>query len=115
MRHRKTGRIIAISAGMCLLAALGCGLLGLAVQQRMITLTDIAMQLGPLSIITHAPRSSVCPEKADPLTNLCDRFSAIPGPASYRIWLVWSTPERGPQATRVLAHWTLPLRDQHRN
>jgi hypothetical protein len=115
MRHSKTGRIIAISTSACLLVALGCGLLGLAVQQRMITLTEINMQLGPLSIITHAPRSSVCPEKADPLTNVCDRFSAIPGPASYRILLFWSTLERGPQSTRVLAYWTLPLRDESRN
>jgi len=115
MRHSKPGRIITIIAGVCLLAALGCGLLGLAVQQRVITLMEIDMQVGPLSIITHAPRSSVCPQKADPLTNLCDRFSAIPGPASYRIWLFLSTPERGPRAARVLAHWTLPLRDESRN
>jgi len=52
MHHSKTGRIIAICASACLLFALGCGLLGLAVQQRVITLTDISMQLGPLSIIT---------------------------------------------------------------
>jgi hypothetical protein len=113
--HSKTRRLIAISAGACMLVALGCGLLGLAVQQRVITPTDISMELGPLSIITRAPRSSVCPEKADPLTNLCDRFSAIRGPASYRIWVFWSTPERSPRATRVLAHWVLPLRDQARN
>jgi hypothetical protein len=115
MRHSKTKRIIAISAGICVLFALGCGLLGLAVQQRVIALADSTMQLGSLSIITHAPRASVCPEKADPLTNVCDRFSAIPGPASYRIWLFWSTPERGPRSTRVLAHWILPLPDRSRN
>ena len=115
MRHGKTGRIIALGAGICLLVVLSCGLLGLAAQQRVIALTDINMQLGPLSIITHAPRSSVCPEKADPLTNLCDRFSAIPGTASYRILLFWRTPEGGPRATRVLAHWTLPLHDESRN
>ena len=115
MRHSKTGRIIAISASACLLFGLGCGLLGLAVQQRVITLTDSTMRLGPLSIITHAPRSSVCPEKADPLTNVCDRFSATPGTATYRIWLFWGTPERGPSSKRVLAHWVLPLRDQPRN
>jgi len=55
MCHSKTGRIMAICASACLLFALGCGLLGLAVQQRVITLTDIIMQLGPLSIITHLP------------------------------------------------------------
>jgi hypothetical protein len=112
MRHWKNGRLIALCASVCLLSALGCGLLGLAVQQRVITPVDITMQIGPLSIVTHAPRSSVCPEKADPLTNLCDRFSGIPGPASFRIWLFWDTPERGPRATRVLAHWVLPLRGQ---
>jgi hypothetical protein len=115
MRHSKTGRIIAISASACVLFALGCGLLGLAVQRRVITLTDINMQLGPLSIITHAPRSSVCPEKADPLANVCDRFSSIPGPASYRILLFLSTPERSSRSTRVLAHWTLPLHAESRN
>lgn len=117
MRHSKTGRIIAISAGACLLLALGCGLLGLAVQQRVITLTDINVELGPLSIILQAPRSSVCPlpERGDPLTNLCDRFSAIHGSPSYRLLLFWSTPERGQQSTRVLAQWTLPVGDDARN
>lgn len=112
MRHSRTGRMIGLCAGLCLLGALGCGLLGLAVEQRVIPLRDIKLQVGPLSIITHAPRSSVCPQKADPLTNLCDRFSGIPGPASYRIWLFWSTPERGLRTTRVLAQWRLPLRKQ---
>jgi len=111
MRHSKTRRIIAIAAGACLLAALGCGLLGLAVQQRVIALAEIHLELGPLSAVTHGPRSSVCPEKADPLANVCDRFSAIRRSASYQIWLFWSAPERGPHATRVLAHWALPLRD----
>lgn len=115
MRHSKTGHTIAIGAGACLLFALGCGAFGLAVQQRVITPTDISIELGPLSVVTHAPRSSVCPEKADPLTNLCDRFSAIPAPASYRILLFWSTPERGPLSSRVLASWTLPLRNEARN
>jgi hypothetical protein len=109
MRHSKIGRMLGLCASLCLLGVLGCGLLGLAIQQRVVPLTDLTMQVGPLSIITHAPRSSVCPQKADPLTNLCDRFSSIPGPASYRILLFWSTPERGPRAMRVLAHWTLPL------
>jgi len=114
MRYRTTSRMIAIGAGACLLLALSCGLLGLAIQQRVVPLTDIAIELGRLSIITHGPRPSVCPQKADPLTNLCDRFSALPRPAFYRIWLFWSTPERGPQAARVLAHWTLALRNDTR-
>jgi hypothetical protein len=110
-----TGRIIAVSAGACLLLALGCSLLSLAVRERMIMLPDINVELGRLSIITHAPRSSVCPQKADPLTNLCDRFSSTPAPASYRILLLWSTPERGPRSTHILARWTLPLDDASRN
>jgi hypothetical protein len=115
MRLSKTGRIIAISASACLLFALGCGLLGLAVQQRVITLMEINVQLGSLSIVTRAPHSRICPDKTDPLANLCDRFSSVHGPAFYRIWLFLSTPERGPRSTRVLAHWTLPLRDESRN
>ncbi|MEO7913329.1 MAG: hypothetical protein ABIV47_27075, partial [Roseiflexaceae bacterium] len=99
----------------CVLLVLSCSVLGLAAQQRVIPLSDINIQLGSLRIITHAPRSSVCPQKADPLTNVCDRFSATAGPAFYRIWLFVSTPERGPQATRTLVHWTLPLRAQPRN
>ena len=115
MRHSKTAHMLVITSSACLLLALGCGLLGLAVQQRVMTLTDINVELGPFSVVTHAPRSSVCPDKADPLTNLCDRFSTTPGPAFYRILLFWSAPERGPQSTRVLAHWALPLRDESRN
>jgi hypothetical protein len=115
MRRSRTGRVIAISASACMLVALGCGLLELAVQQRVVTPQDISMELGPLSIIAHAPRPPVCPDKADPLTNVCDRFSAIPRQASYRIWLFWSTPERGPRSTRVLAHWIFPLRERVRN
>jgi hypothetical protein len=111
----KTRRIIAISASTCVLLALGCGLLGLAVQQRAVTPADVTVQFGPLSIVTHGPRPSVCPEKADPLTNVCDRFSAFPVPASYRIWVFWSTPGRGARSARVLAHWVLPLREPARN
>ena len=111
MRHSKVRRIIACAAGAGLLVALSCGLLGLAVQQRAIPLTGVNLALGPLSVIAHGPRSSVCPQKADPLTNVCDRFSASRGPSSYQIWLFWSAPERGPHATRVLARWALPLRD----
>lgn len=111
MRRSRTGRIVTVSACACLLVALGCGLLGLAVQQRIIILGDTHMELGPLSIATQAPRSSVCPEKADPLTNICDRFSAQPRPATYWIWLFLSTPEHGPRSTRVLAHWIVPLRE----
>src|SRR3982751_1481862 len=96
--HSKIRRLIAISAGACVLVALGCGLLGLAVQQRVITPTNISVELGPLSIITRAPRPLVCPEKADPLTNLCYRFSANREPAFYQIWLFWITPERGPRS-----------------
>jgi hypothetical protein len=110
MCHSKTRRIIAIGAGACVLVALGCGLLGLAVQQRVIPLAEVNLALGPLSVIARGPRSSVCPQKADPLANVCDRFSTSRGPSSYRIWLFWSAPERGPHATRVLAHWALPLR-----
>ena len=112
MRHSKVLRIIAFAAGACLLAALACSLLGLAVQQRVIALAEIDLELGPLRVVTHAPRSTICPEKADPLANVCDRFSAVRGPASYRIWLFWSAPQRGPRPTRVLAHWILPLRDR---
>ena len=111
MRHSRIGRIVAMAAGLGLLAALGCGLLGLAVQQRVVVLADVDMQLGPLSVVGYAPGSPVCPQKADPLANVCDRFSSVPRPASYRIWLFLSAPERGPRATRVLAHWSLPLRD----
>jgi hypothetical protein len=111
----KTRHIIVGGVSVCMLFALGCGLLGLSIQQRVITPADMTMQFGPFSIIAHGPRPSVCPEKADPLTNVCDRFSAFPAPASYRIWVFWNTPERGARPARVLAHWVLPLRDPARN
>ena len=117
MRYSKTGRIIGATAGVCLLLTLSCSLLGLGVQERVITLKDITVGLGPLSVMMHAPRPSVCPqpEKTDPVTNLCDRFSSIHTPSSYRFLLFWSTPERGAQSSEVLATWTLPVRDETNN
>jgi hypothetical protein len=117
MRHSKTGRIIGITASACLLFALSCSLLGLGVQQRVITLKDINVGLGPLSITMQAPRPSVCPlaERGDPLTNLCERFSSVKGSPAYRLLLFWSAPERGQQSTRVLTSWTLPVHDEARN
>jgi hypothetical protein len=115
MRHSKIERVIAVILGVGLFVVLGCGLLGVTVQQRVVTLADINVQLGPLSLRTHAPQSSICPEKADPLTNVCDRFSAIPRPASYRILLFWNAPERGAQTRSLLAAWTIPVRDAVRD
>jgi hypothetical protein len=113
MRHSKTERIITVSVG--LLVVLGCGLLAAVVQQRVLTLADINVQLGPLSLRTHAPQSSICPQKADPLANVCDRFSASPLPASYRILLFWNAPERGSPSKRVLVSWAFRLREEARN
>jgi len=115
MRHSRTGRIIVIIASACLLLALGCGLLGLAVQQGAITPRNINVQLGPLIIIARGPRSFVCAQQADPTSNLCDRLSSAPRPAFYRMWLFWYIPGRGTQSTRILAQWTLPLRNESRN
>jgi hypothetical protein len=115
MRHSKTERVIAVSLGVCLLVVLGCGLLATGVQQRVITLADMNVQLGPLNLRTHAPQSSLCPEKTDPLTNVCDRFSASPRPSSYRILLFWNDREHGAQSRSVLVSWTVPVRDTVRD
>jgi len=110
MRHSRTGRIIAIIAGACLALVLGCGLLGLAVQQGVVTPRNINVQFGPLILIARGPRSFVCLQNGDPFSNLCDRRSFTPGPAIYRVWLFWYTPGRGTDSTRILTQWTLPLR-----
>src|SRR5262245_22916024 len=117
MCQSKTGRIITLAASLCLLLALGCGLFGLAVQQRVITLIDINVGLGPFSIMVQAPRPSVCSlaERGDPLKNLCARSSAIHESPSYRFLLFWSTPESGQQSTRVLVSWAIPVREDERN
>jgi hypothetical protein len=118
MRHSKTERVIAVSLGVGLLVVLGCGLLTAVVQQRVVTLADMDVRLGPISLRTHAPQSSICPEKADPLTNVCDRFSASPRPSSYRILLIWNDPEHSAQPRSVLVSWAIPVRnavrDEHR-
>src|SRR5260221_4978979 len=110
MRHSKTERIIAISASLCLLLALGCGLLGLGVQQRTITPRDINVQFGPLIIITFGPRSFLCPPNNNSTENLCDRMRLSPIPAVYRILIYWDTPGRSTQSTRTLVQWTIPVR-----
>ena len=110
MRHSRTGRIIAISASICLLLALGCGMLGLGVQQGAVTPKDIHVQIGPLIIITRGPRSFLCPPQSNPTENLCDRMRLAPIPAVYRIWIYWDTPRYGTQSTRTLVQWEVPVR-----
>jgi hypothetical protein len=115
MRHSKTGHIIIITASACLLLALGCGLLGLAVQQGVITPKNINVELGPLIFIARGPRSFVCPQQTDPTSYRCYQLSSAPGPAFYRMWLFWYTPGRGTQSAHILAQWALPLRNESRN
>jgi len=115
MRHSRTGRIIAISASICLLLALGCGLLGLAVQQRVITPRDINVQFGRLIIIARGPDPLNCPQQATTITNLCDLTKSLAArPGIYRIWVFWYTPGRGTESTHILAVWRLPLREEER-
>ena len=110
MRHSKTSRIIAISAGACLLLALGCGMLGLGVQQGAVTPPDINVQLGPLVITTLGPRSFKCPLQNGPSMNICDGLRIVPRLAAYRMWILWDAPRHGTQSVRTLAEWTVPVR-----
>jgi len=115
MRHSKTGRIIAIGASLCLLLALGCGVLGLAVQQRVIATRDINVQIGPLIVIARGPDARNCPQQDTTATNLCDLTKSLAArPDVYRMWLFWYTPGRGAQSARTLAVWRLPLRQEPR-
>lgn len=114
MLRSRTARVTTIAVGFCVVLALGCGLLGLAVRQGMITPRSVKVELGPLIFITRGPRSAACPQPGDPTSNLCERLSTAPRPAIYRIWLFWYTRGRGTQSTRVLFQWALPLRDESR-
>lgn len=110
MHLSKTGRILALLAGTCLLLALGCGMLGLAVQQGTIVPPDINVQLGPLIVTTLGPRSFNCPPQNGPSMNICDGLRVVPQLTAYRIWLLWYTPGRGTESTRTIVQWTLPVR-----
>ena len=110
MHHAKTGRLITLFAGACLLLAFGCGLLGLAVQRGAVTPPDINVQLGPLIITTLGPRSFTCPPQNGPSMNVCDGLSVVPRLVAYRIWILWYTPGRGTESLRTLVQWTLPVR-----
>jgi len=111
MRHSKTERIIAISASICLLLVLGCGMLGLAVQQRVIAPKDINVQLGSLIIIARGPDSRNCPPQDTTTTNLCDLTKSLAArPDIYRMWVFWYTPGRGTESTRTIVQWTIPVR-----
>lgn len=109
-QRARTRRILALTLSACMLLALGCGLLGVAVQQRVITLADINIRLGPLIVVTRGPRSFQCPRQNNPTTNLCDRLSAAPRPAVYRVWIFWYRPRPGVDSTLTLAQWTVPVR-----
>ena len=110
MRRSKTGRIFIIIASACLICALGCGLLGVAIQQRVLAPTDLNLQLGPLILVTRGPGTFICPRQNNPTGNLCDRLSAAPRPAVYHVWVFWYVPRRGTGSTRTLANWALRLR-----
>ena len=110
MRHPKTGRILTFLGSACLLLVLGCGLLGLGIQQGAITPRDINVQLGPLIITTLGPHSFVCPPQNGPSMNICDGLNIVPRLTAYRIWLLWETPVRGTESTRTLIQWTIPVR-----
>jgi hypothetical protein len=115
MHHSKTGRILALFAGACLLLALGCGMFGLAVQQRVITPRGINVQFGRLIIIARGPDSLNCPQQATTTTNLCDLTKSLAARAEfYRLWVFWYTPGRGTESTHTLAVWRLPLREEPR-
>lgn len=110
MRHFRMSRLLTLAASVCLLLVLGCGLLGLAVQRRVITPADINLRLGPLIVVTRGPSSFQCPRQNNPTTNLCDRLSAEPRPAVYRVWIFWHELRRGTDSTLTLAQWTVPVR-----
>lgn len=110
MRDSRKGRLITLLASACLLLALGCGLLGLAVQQGAMTPRDIHEQFGPLTIITRGPHSFLCPPQGNPTENLCDRMKLAPLPEVYRIWIYWDVPGRGTQSARLIAQLTIPVR-----
>lgn len=110
MRYWKPGPVITICVGICLLLALGCGVLGLAVQQRIITPRNYNIQLGPLIFATRGSGLFACPQQAGQSFNQCDRLSSARRPSFYRMWLFWYTPGRGIQSTRMIFQWTLPLR-----
>ena len=113
MRHSKTGRILALLAGACLLLTLSCGLLGLAIQQRVLTPRDINAQLGPLIIIARGPDPLNCPQQDTTTAKLCDLTKSLAArPDVYRVWVFWYTPGRGTQSTHSLAVWRLPLREE---
>ena len=115
MRYSKTERILVLLAGACLLLALGCGMLGLAVQQRLITPKDINVQLGSLIIIARGPDPLNCPQQATTTTHLCDLTKSLAARAEvYRMWVFWYTPGRGTESTHILAVWRLPLREEPR-
>lgn len=113
MRHSKIIRILALLAGACLLLALGCGLLGLGVQQRVITPKEINLQLGSLIFIARGPDPRNCPQQDTTTTNLCDLTKSLAArPNIYRMWVFWYTPGRGTESTHILAVWRIPLREE---
>jgi hypothetical protein len=115
MRLSKAGRILAVLAGTCLLLTLGCGLLGLAIQQRVIVARDINLQFGQLIIIARGPDPLNCPQQATTTTNLCDLTNSLAArPDVYRVWVFWYTPGHSTQSSQTLAVWRLPLREEKR-
>jgi hypothetical protein len=100
---RQLGCVLA--AAICLLAALACGLGGVAVQQRVVEAPPIDVSLGTIHIVAFAQTFACPPQTPCPPTPV-----SRPRPSHYVIWVLTRTEQ--PDGTREIVRQlvALPLR-----
>jgi hypothetical protein len=103
-RSRQLGCVLA--AAICLLAALACGLGGVAVQQRLVEAPQIDVSLGTIHIVAFAQSFACPPQTPCPPTPV-----SRPRPSHYVIWVLTRTEQ--PDGTREIVRQlvALPLRE----
>jgi hypothetical protein len=110
MRMRQVFASMLLAGLMALV--LGCGGTAAAMHAGLLAPRTFDARLGPLHIITHAPRTVQCPQGASWSARECARYQAdsITAPRAYRVWVFVNQPQPGQPAARLLMQLRFPLR-----
>ena len=110
MRRSGMSRAIVAIAAITLAAlVISCGGLELAFRRGAIEPREIDARIGPFHILGYSTQPAQCPAATTRAIKLCQRYEAVYVPGDYQISIFVSSAERDANASRLLAHWSVPL------
>jgi hypothetical protein len=110
LRMRRMFAIMLLTSLMVLV--LGCGGMAAALHQGLLMPLAFDARVGPLHIVTHAPRAIQCPQSTNWSARECAHYQAdfTAAPRNYRVWVFVNQQQHGQPAARLLMQLQLPLR-----